>query len=122
MHTRIDLLEQLLATAFATLRQYAEEPENLSAAIVVRDIENELRAFGQRDPGAIEHTPGPIFTGQDGCEEMNNVANYLKDGNDRLIAYGQMSAADARRLAASWNACIGVPTEDLEASHRATGI
>ena len=52
----------------------------------------------------------------DGEPEHNNVAQVLTTRDGRMVAYGQMTHDEARRLAACWNACLGVSTEWLEAS------
>jgi hypothetical protein len=61
------------------------------------------------------HTQGRLVVGQDGMPEHRNVANFLESKSGRLVAYGQMTEADARRLAACWNACEGLSTAQLTA-------
>ena len=52
----------------------------------------------------------------DGLAECNNVAQVLTSSTGRMVAYGQMTHDEARRLAACWNACLGVSTKWLEES------
>lgn len=55
----------------------------------------------------------------DGSHEQHNHANILEYAEPHptgrtLIAYGQMTSPECRRLAACWNACEGFDTEALE--------
>lgn len=64
------------------------------------------------------HTQGLLRTGQQICGQLVSTAGlYNESGQLVGLAFTTVSTkgeADARRLAACWNACEGVPTEQLE--------
>lgn len=67
-----------------------------------------------------EHTPGRLET--DGTVIFSRPGNVLARTVNRNAAYGTVTkitswdeqGANARRLAAAWNACEGIPTDELE--------
>ena len=63
----------------------------------------------KRDNFTLIHTT-------DGAPKFNNEAQVLTSSTGRMVAYGQMTHDEARRLAACWNACLGVSTKWLEES------
>lgn len=67
-----------------------------------------------------QHTKGLLITGEVGdggkllladSERMSLLTIVDEDGTDFAAFY---NPADARRLAACWNACLGLPTDELE--------
>lgn len=64
------------------------------------------------------HTRGLLRTGQQICGQLVSTAGLYNEAGQLVgLAFttvGTKGEADARRLAACWNACEGVPTEHLE--------
>ena len=64
------------------------------------------------------HTQGLLRTGQQICGQLVSTAGLYNEAGQLVgLAFTTVSTkaeADARRLAACWNACIDVPTETLE--------
>ena len=52
-------------------------------------------------PCAAAFTPGPWTRGKDGRPELRNECNLIEAANGRLVAYGQMTDADAILIAAA---------------------
>lgn len=73
---------------------------------------------------STQHTQGQLVTGSSELDQMDLIS---EDGLEFVAAmheFGSMPGkreANARRLAACWNACEGVSTEDLEADHAHKG-
>jgi hypothetical protein len=62
------------------------------------------------NPGkSLDGTTGPLHIGH-----TKNGLNLVSDGNERVATISFNDEANALRLAASWNACQGISTEDLE--------
>ena len=51
----------------------------------------------------------------DGKPESNNVCQILTNSHGRMVAYGQMTPDDAKRLAACWNKFTGMDIRLIEA-------
>lgn len=72
-----------------------------------------------------EHTPGLLSTRPEDLlihPDPTQRAQCIRDAGLQIIATvlpdvrePHLAAADARRLVACWNACVGIPTEELEA-------
>jgi hypothetical protein len=65
----------------------------------------------------MSHTQGTLTLSEDGIPELNNQCQILESEKGELIVYYQFkNKEDARRIAACWNAAIGIPTAELEAA------
>jgi hypothetical protein len=62
-----------------------------------------------------EYTDELLVAKRDGSAEFSNLTNYIiSEKTGKLIVSGQISDADVRRVVACWNACHGIPTEQVE--------
>lgn len=65
----------------------------------------------------LKHTPGRLVFSEDGLEELKNQSQILENESGELILYFKFhNREEARRLAACWNACEGVPIDVLDSS------
>lgn len=63
------------------------------------------------------HTPGRLVFSEDGLAELKNQSQILQTESGDLVLYFKFhNPEDARRLAACWNACEGVPIDVLDSS------
>lgn len=66
-----------------------------------------------------EHTKGLLRVGRPGAVVADHPVPEMS-GSDALDYYGghmvaeSVTAANARRIVACWNACLGLPTDELE--------
>lgn len=70
-----------------------------------------------------EHTQASLIVTDDGAPNyLDGVeAQYSLDANGSWIAFVK-EGVDARRLAACWNACAGISTDELEEIARTGGM
>ena len=64
----------------------------------------------------MEHTTGKLVLRIDGRPELNNQNEILEteDGQRTVVYFRFKNREDASRLVACWNACDGVPLDEVE--------